>query len=182
MNPQELQLHDIHIPSDPNAWPFAIGWWILIALALCLLFYICLKIQRLFRIKKHKKLLHQEYSALEGKLQNKPDKDLIAEMNVFLRRLALAFYPNKNIASLTGADWLHFLDTSGKTHDFSRGAGRILIEAPYRSGQLENYNSDEFIPLVRNWVNSTIKKQVNSRAIRLNQQNLTNSKKVGGCL
>ena len=82
----------------------------------------------------------------------------IAETNVLLRRFALAYYPDQNIASLTGSDWLNFLDQSGKTQDFSRGAGRILIDAPYRAGQLENYNSDEFIPLIRKWINQTIQK------------------------
>ena len=83
--------------------------------------------------------------------------------NILLRRLALAYYPNASVASLTGGDWLKFLDESGNTLNFTRGAGRILIEAPYRSGKLENYNGDEFIPLIRKWVIKT-------------------SRKVGGCL
>jgi len=159
MDPQQsLQLHDIHLPGDPNIWPLAIGWWILIALALLLLIYAFKKIRRHLYVKKHKKMLRAEYAELEKKLKQSPDKNIIAETNILLRRLALAYYPNQNIASLTGGDWLSFLDTTGKTQDFSRGAGRILIDAPYRSGDLENYNGDEFVPLIHKWVNQTIRK------------------------
>ena len=158
MDPQQLQLHDIHLPSDPNAWPFAIGWWVLMALSLLLLVILFIKVRKYLNIKKHKRMLRKEYAKLEAKLSQAPNKNLIAETNILLRRLALAYYPDKNIASLTGSDWLSFLDSSGKTQDFSRGAGRILIDAPYRSGELENYNSDEFIPLIRKWVNQTIRK------------------------
>lgn len=159
MNPQQsLQLHDIHLPGDPNIWPLAIGWWILMAFALILLIYLLLKVRKHLYIKKHKKMLREEYAILEKKLKESPNKNGIAEANILLRRLALAYYPDTNIASLTGSDWLSFLDTTGKTQDFSRGAGRILIDAPYRAGDLENYNKDEFIPLIHNWVNQTIRK------------------------
>ena len=159
MDPQQsLQLHDIHIPGDPSIWPLAIGWWILIAITLLLLIYLFKKIRRQLKIKNQKKILREEYSQLEKKLENSPDKNSIAEANILLRRFALAYYPGNNIASLTGNDWLSFLDQSGNTQEFSRGAGRILIDAPYRSGQLENYNGEEFVPLIRNWVYKTLQK------------------------
>jgi len=102
-------------------------------------------------------VLFDEFFQVEKKLKN-ANKEAIAETNVLLRRLALAYYPDKAVASLTGIDWLKFLDESGNTQDFSRGAGRILIEAPYRSGNLENYNGEEFIVLIRQWVTETSKK------------------------
>lgn len=183
MDPQlSLQLKDIHLPGDPNVWPLALGWWLLIGLALILLVMLFLKTRKYLAIRHHKKMLCDEYNDLEKKLTQSPDKNLIVETNILLRRLALAYYPEKNIASLTGGDWLNFLDISGKTQDFSRGAGRILIDAPYRSGQLENYNGDEFIPLIRNWVNQTIRTKVNNRIVQLTSKNAKKGLKVGGCL
>ncbi len=183
MNPQQsLQLHDIHLPGDPSIWPLAIGWWLLIAIALLLLVYLFIKVRRHLYIKKYKKMLRNEYAALEKKLKESPDKNHIAEANVLLRRFALAYYPDQNTASLTGSDWLSFLDTTGNTQDFSRGAGRILIDAPYRAGDLENYNEDEFIPLIHSWVNQTIRTRVNNRLVDFKQPNHKLAKKVGGCL
>jgi len=164
MDPQQLlQLKDIHLPTDPDIWPLALGWWLLLALSFVVAVWLVLAIRKYFCIKKHKRMLFNELEQLETKLKKSPNKDLVAETNILLRRLALAYYPNASAASLTGGDWLKFLDESGNTRSFSRGAGRILIEAPYRSGKLENYNGDEFIPLIRKWVTKT-------------------SRKVGGCL
>ena len=164
----EPQLHDIHLPTNPDIWPLALGWWLLLALILIAAVYLILKISKFLRIKRHKQLLINEYKSLETKLVESPNKNLITETNVLLRRLALAYYPNQNIASLTGSNWLDFLDVSGKTQDFSRGAGRILIDAPYRADELENYNGDEFIPLVRKWVMKTVNSSVKNRANLLN--------------
>jgi len=91
----------------------------------------------------------------------------------------LAYYPEQSVASLSGDDWLRFLDKSSQTEHFSQGAGRILSEAPYTSGQLENYKKDEFIPLIRNWINKTIDTRVNKQTISFNQHKLI--KKEGGC-
>ena len=49
-----------------------------------------------------------------------------------LRRAALAAWPRERVASLTGPDWLAFLENTGG--DFSGAAGAELIAAPYRSG------------------------------------------------
>jgi len=160
MDPQQLpQLKDIHLPTDPSIWPLALGWWLLMAVFLGVIVWLFFVIKKYLYIKRYKRMLFDELAKLEKKLKKSPDKSLVADTNILLRRIALAYYPNDSIASLTGADWLKFLDESGKTHNFSKGAGRILIEAPYRSGQLENYNGDEFIPLIRNWVTRNARKE-----------------------
>ena len=183
MDPQQLpQLKDIHLPADPSIWPLALGWWLLLVVCLVVAVWLVLTIRKYFCIKKHKRMLFDELAQLETKLKESPSKSLVAETNILLRRLALAYYPNASVASLTGGDWLNFLDESGNTRNFSRGAGRILIEAPYRSGELENYNGDEFIPLIRKWVTKTSHARANNRVIRFKLQNDKLAKKVGGCL
>lgn len=162
MDPQLLQLKDIHLPEAPDIWPLALGWWILLVMLLGLVFWFILVVKKYINIQRHKRMLFDELAQLERKLKSSPNKTHVAETNVLLRRLALAYYPNEKVASLTGSNWLKFLDKSGNTENFSKGAGRILIDAPYRSGELENYNGDEFIPLIRSWVTKT-------------------SQKVGGC-
>ncbi|HIQ14717.1 MAG TPA: DUF4381 domain-containing protein, partial [Leucothrix sp.] len=91
-------------------------------------------------------------------LINNPDNEAIASINIFLRQLAISKYPRSDIASLTGAKWLQFLDESGNTQEFTKGAGRILVDAPYQSGELQNLNSAEFTPLMRSWIKKVVKR------------------------
>ncbi len=158
MEQQEaLQLKDIHLPGSPDFWPPALGWWLILTVILLVLFWAFSQLKKRNRIRKHRKVLFHTLEILEDNLRKDANSETLAEVNILLRQLAVNYYPRSEIASLTGGDWLHFLDQSGKTSGFSRGAGRILIEAPYQSGKVQNFNIDEFIPLVRSWVKKTTK-------------------------
>ena len=128
---QELQLADIHLAATPSAWPPAPGWWILLFLLLGLITFTVIKFIRYLRFKKHQTRILQALGQLEKTLNKDQSPEAIADVNILLRRLALAHYPRKKIASLTGQDWLKFLDKSGSTNDFSQGAGKLLADAPY---------------------------------------------------
>ncbi len=156
MEPQEaLQLKDIHLPGNPDFWPLAMGWWLLLATVFFVLLWIFVSLKKRMRLRKKRRELLKTLSEFEDKLRQDANSEALAEVNTLLRQLAVNYYPRSEIASLTGADWLHFLDQSGKTQGFSRGAGRVLIDAPYQSGKVQNFNIDEFIPLVRGWVKKT---------------------------
>lgn len=68
---------------------------------------------------------------------------------VILRRTALAAFPRAQVASLSGSDWLAFLDRSAGTDDFSRGAGKILATAPYTGA---NGADPATCKAAKNWV------------------------------
>lgn len=159
-----LKLRDIHLPGDPSFWPLAPGWWLLLILVLLIGAWLVLKLLRRMRQKKHQQQILNEYTVLETKLLNNPNNEAIANINIFLRRLAISKYPRTDIASLTGANWLRFLDESGNTQAFSKGIGRILVDAPYQSGELKNFNSKEFTSsftsLIRAWIKDQNKKSL----------------------
>lgn len=155
---EALELQDIHLPQSADFWPLAIGWWILLVLVLITVAWFVIKAIKLNRRRKRQAKILARFSALEEKLKVKSSNTIIAEINTLLRQLAITYYPREKIASLTGGDWLQFLDESGGTQDFSRGAGRILIEAPYRSEkQIENLNINEFLPLVKKWIKKIVR-------------------------
>ena len=166
-----LKLRDIHLPGDPSFWPLAPGWWLLLILVLLIGAWLVLKLLRRMKQKKHQQQILNEYTQLETKLLNNPNNEAIANINIFLRRLAISKYPRSDIASLTGANWLQFLDESGNTQEFSKGIGRILVDAPYQSGELKNFNSKEFTSsftsLIRAWIkNQNKKSQMQTTQIR----------------
>lgn len=163
---ESLQLQDIHLPESASFWPLALGWWILLVMIILVTTLLVIKAIKRARQKRYQRKILDKFSSLEKKLKAKPSNATIAEINTLLRQLAITYYPRTEVASLTGSDWLCFLDESGSTHEFSRGAGRILIEAPYRlenqledqaDRHIENLNINEFLPLIQNWAKKIIR-------------------------
>jgi hypothetical protein len=161
-----LQLQDIHLPDSASFWPLAIGWWILIALVIAIATWIIIKTIKRAKKKKHQRKILAKFKILEQKLKTNPSNATIAEINTLIRQLAITYYPRSKVSSLTGGDWLHFLDESGDTQGFSRGAGRVLIDAPYQQDKqtIENLNLNEFIPLIQNWAKKIVKSKVKGSA------------------
>ncbi len=155
---EKLQLQDIHLPESASFWPPALGWWLLLAVLVVLIAWLIVKTLKRIKQRKYRAKIFTKFDVLEKKLKDKPNNAVIAEINTLLRQLAVTYYPRSKIASLTGGDWLHFLDQSGGTQGFSRGAGRILIEAPYRlEKEVENLNIKELIPLIRSWAHKVVR-------------------------
>ena len=167
---ESLQLQDIHLPESASIWPLAIGWWVLIVMIILVATWLIIKAIKRVKQKRYQKKILSQFKALEKKLKENPSNATVSEINTLLRQLAITYYPRSKTASLTGGDWLNFLDESGDTHDFSRGAGRILIDAPYQLDQqfnkqsdkqlnhhIDNLNLNEFIPLFQNWAKKIVR-------------------------
>ena len=86
--------------------------------------------------------------------QNSQD-DLVSLRNLsnLLRRTALTYYDNDTVASLQGSSWLEFLDKTGKTKEFSQGAGKVLGNEVFQ--QKVNPDMNALFPLVKKWISST---------------------------
>ena len=95
--------------------------------------------------------------ALQGAYDNSGDaRQYAADLSVLLRRLSISAFPRAESASLTGDDWLNFLDSSLQRKAFSDGPGRILLDAPYRA----ELKSEELMPLLEvceEWIDSVAK-------------------------
>ncbi|MGV6848018.1 MAG: DUF4381 domain-containing protein [Marinibacterium sp.] len=74
--------------------------------------------------------------------------DDAAAIAAILRRTALAAYPRSEVAGLTGAAWLDFLDRTYGGTGFSGGPGRILARAPYQPCPTDPLLQ----PLARDWI------------------------------
>ncbi len=147
-----LQLRDIHLPAEPSLWPPAPGWWILAALLLVLLVWAAWVATRRYRLHQQR----QRILAMLGELEQDSGADAtperIAQISILLRRLALMRYPRKRVASLTGNDWLNFLDESGGQGRFSQGPGQVLASGPYQPTLPTDLDTRALGTLLRDWV------------------------------
>ena len=126
------QLKDIHLPEAVSYWPLALGWWLLIGIFLLVLIILVWRTFKQLNKHRAKWFALRKLKQLEQAYDHQQDKVYIAqELSVLLHRVALAFYTRKQVAGLTGTDWLNFLDEDFSDNPFIT-QGQALMTAPYR--------------------------------------------------
>lgn len=147
MNPAGPELLDIHLPAAPSWWPPAPGWWMLACLLIAGIVALVLWRRRRARLRATRLLFERELDALAARHPGAAQAAVrVAQLSVLLRRIVGLHAPQA--LTLQDQAWLRFLDGSDLTHPFSTGAGRILLDAPYRSSVPE-HEADTLFELVR---------------------------------
>lgn len=146
----QLPLKDIHLPEAIGWWPPAIGWWllaILIPLLIAVLYWLYKRLTRKTAIKTAKKNLAtiKENPALDNNQK-------LRELSMLVRRVAITVSPRTEAASLTGRQWLEFLDKSLTDAPFSEGCGQLLADAPYRNTLPTELEISQLISLCEDWL------------------------------
>lgn len=121
-------LHDIHLPNPIGWWPLAPIWYILIIIGFLLIFGVSYYFWRTYHTRKVKRqalaileLLEQEYQATHN------SQKISAEVSLLLKRFVLAYYPRKQVAGLTGEEWIAFLNKNTHKLDFNSIKDELLI-------------------------------------------------------
>lgn len=126
-------------PPSVSMAPETVGWVVLaVVLALAAAW-------ALWRIVVRWRANAYRRAALASLRQAGDDPAAIAEV---LRRAALAAWPRDQVAGLTGAAWLQFLDESGRQAVFLEGPGAAIATAPYTGNAAEPGLSD----LAADWI------------------------------
>ncbi len=127
-------------PEPVSMVPQTAGWAVLAVLLAGVLSYGGWRIWHRFRANAYRRAALQALDRAGG------NPKALASL---LRRTALAAYPRRDVAALTGDDWLHFLDETSGIKEFSSGAGQALARAPY---QRFSAPSPEAAALARFWI------------------------------
>lgn len=149
MQPTQLPLKDIHLPDTIGWFPPAIGWWlvaVLIPVLIALLYFAYQRLTRKTTLKTAKILLATIKTSPVDNAQK------LTELSALLRRVAISVTPRSQTAGLTGQAWLAFLDSSLKDAPFTKGAGRCLTYAPYRSSPPSELEISQLISLCEDWL------------------------------
>ena len=149
-----VNLKDIHLPPPVSFWPPAPGWWILAVLLISSLFFGGVWFYRRHKKRKPKTEALRILKDLQILYQNSKDEVVsLRNLSNLLRRTALTFYDNDEVASLQGSSWLEFLDETGKTKEFSQGAGKVLGNEIFQ--QNVNPDMNALFTLVKKWISSS---------------------------
>lgn len=155
-NTIDLPLADIHLPEVPGYWPLAPGWWLLILLVITLLITLCVIFVMWQRRKKreaYRQVALNEFKQIENDfLQNKNSAQFLQSTSLLLKRTALTAWPHHFIASISGADWLKWLDEQYPQHKQSfNELGQALIIGQYQKAP--SMQLEQLKPLVIDWIN-----------------------------
>jgi len=160
---QSLPLHDIHLPQPVSWWPPAPGWWLVAALLLIAIGTIYL--YRVIRAKQQlSRQVEEEFWELLHSYESYHDAHRLLEaLSALLRRVSISLFPARDVAGLTGQQWLQFLDQASSLSRqpekcFDSELGRILVTVPYtRHSNIDNAQIEKLIALCREWVQQVVK-------------------------
>lgn len=128
-SPPALPLRDIHLPEAIGWWPLAPGWWALVVLIPLSTWLLARWLRR--RAHDPRRLALYQLTELERNPALSP-ADKAKAVSILLRRAAMSAYGRPDAARLAGEEWLEFLDRALDDNAFREGAGRVLLEAPFR--------------------------------------------------
>jgi hypothetical protein len=145
-------LRGYHLPGAISWWPPAPGWWLLALLVLALAAMLAWWLSRRHRRRAAARAAERELEDLRARLAEGGDAgEFVRNLSVLLRRYAIRAYPRREVAALTGEQWLRFLDSHGGDGGFSAGAGRALVELPYRP-HITPDAGEQMARLVEAWI------------------------------
>lgn len=119
------QLRDIHLPAPVAWWPPAPGWWLLAGILLAALIAAGIGWRRHHRKQLYRRLALRDARDLYTQWQQHRDTPRYLEaINRLLKQTALSVYPQRQVAALSGNDWLSFLDAQLRRPQFTEPALR----------------------------------------------------------
>lgn len=127
-------LRDIAVPDAPPLWPPALGVWVLLVVVLAM---VAAALVMWMRARERNAYRRAGLALLE-------DARTTHDVNVVLKRVALAVFPRPEVAPLYGVDWVEFLDGSCSRTRFA--AIRIAEDGAEVSREVRT--------LARTWIRS----------------------------
>ena len=155
-NPWMANLTEIGSPEPIPWWPPAPGWYVLAGVLASGLLWIVWRLVRRWRANAYRREALARLDVVEKRaLAAESHRTALTELPVLLKQTALAAYPRAPVASLTGVEWLGFLDGTLGDTGFTRGPGRSLISLAYAPSAPLDFGDEETVALLalsRRWI------------------------------
>ena len=150
------QLRDIHLPEPVSWWPPAPGWWMALAAVIVFILLVAV-VRRRVRVRRWRREARAAIAQLKQQHRERPEqgREIVEQLSVLMRRVATTRFPAAEVASLSGEQWLLFLDRYiKKGNAFQQGAGRLLADAPYRAKHVNIPEVETLLKLCDRWVSA----------------------------
>ena len=125
-------LRDIHLPLPIEQWPPAPGWWVLVFFGMAAVLAALYWLWSHWKANTYRRDGVRQLDEIMLTYESHGDVTrYLEEFQVLLKRVALTRYDRQLVASLSGEEWVAFLDRSSNSLEFSMGAGQVLITGNY---------------------------------------------------
>jgi uncharacterized protein DUF4381 len=156
-DPTSLEnLFDIVAPPPVPWWPPAPGWFVVGGVLLVLVFWGARRAWGRWRAAAYRRAALAEWRQLKTRATDPGHREIaLRHLPELVKRTALAAFPREAVASLSGMEWLRFLDRTGHTDAFTHGRGRLLPELAYDprlAARLDNAAVEDLFRIVRRWI------------------------------
>lgn len=146
------QLKDIYLPERVSQWwPLAYGWWIVLAIIILSIFVFLVILH--FRKKKKQyvdSIINNFRNEVDKTYQQKP-KEVLQQISVYLKRVAMQRFSNENIKTLHGDEWLEFLDSKLKQPNFINTKANMIGNS-YKPVILDKQSLEEVMIVAEKWL------------------------------
>ena len=122
-------LHDIMTPEAVGFFPLAVGWYVLIALVMALLFH--------FGIQKYKEYKNSQYkreALKELESYTKSSKKETISLLSLAKRVGIVAYGRKSMAKLSNDSWWNFMEEKSTVKvdgTLRESLSKLLYDASY---------------------------------------------------
>nr|WP_256260883.1 DUF4381 domain-containing protein [Shewanella sp. NIFS-20-20] len=138
-------LHDIQLPADVSAWPLALGYWLLLAIALILV----VSTLAWWRQSRRAKVARQQALLLLAQLDlNSPDYP--HQVNILLKRAAMSYYPRHSLSNLSDSAWFTWLDLDMPNQ--YQGQWPLLLGQRFRPTGITLVQKQQLTQLSQHWL------------------------------
>lgn len=147
-------IDEVIVPDAIGWWPSAPGWQVLgVILSLLLVARVARWAKLWWRNRYRREALRQLDEIQKRAGSNR--QQVVAVLPHFIKVTALQAYPRRDVAGLSGVDWLAFLDAHYSGPSFSMGVGKELLSVAYLpqgQWQLDDQQSKKLINMTRQWI------------------------------
>ncbi|MGI9627204.1 MAG: DUF4381 domain-containing protein [Longimicrobiales bacterium] len=148
-------LHDIVAPPAVSWAPGTVGWALVLAVLSALVGWGLVRRHRKNVANRYRVSALRELAAIERSWTDPGSRQgALLAIPTLLKRVALSFADRRQIASLTGEQWLGFLDRAYGGSGFQEGPGRALVSLAYERepDPVDQESVPALLALVRIWI------------------------------
>ncbi len=145
-------IDEIIVADAISWWPATPGWAVLTTIAGVFLLAKAIQMAKRWWADRYRRQAIKKLDQLQNKLQ---PLQVVYELPFYLKAVALQAYPRKQVASLSGKNWLAFLDAHYQGPSFQQDPGRQLLSFAYQPSdhrQLDDNQAAGVIDMARLWI------------------------------